>query len=251
MYHCPSCGGLLEVAHDLDALRDRSGAAWMKLFDDRYKVSQWPYGSGVWGKREWVMPELPDELIVNMIRRRLEESRDGHGFVLDGFPRTAPQAKALQELLTQLDSPIDLVAVLEHAGRDQRAERPDPQEPHRRVAGGRHGERPEREREAARDVQERRQEAQRPGHVRAGDGARDVQVGARLARGRGDREGDGERARDRQREREADDLGGPLLGQDGTDAPGDPGGGRRLRRRRFPAPPSGPRRCGRFRAPAS
>lgn len=56
---------------------------------------------------------VPDELIVNMIRRRLEESRDGHGFVLDGFPRTVPQAKALQELLTQLDSPIDLVAVLE------------------------------------------------------------------------------------------------------------------------------------------
>ncbi len=65
MYHCPTCGGLLEVAHDLDALRERSGAAWMKLFDDRYKISQWPYGSGVWGKREWVMPELPDELVVS------------------------------------------------------------------------------------------------------------------------------------------------------------------------------------------
>ncbi len=65
MYHCPTCGGLLEVAHDLDALRERSGAAWMKLFDDRYKISQWPYGSGVWGKREWVMPERPDELVVS------------------------------------------------------------------------------------------------------------------------------------------------------------------------------------------
>ncbi len=50
----------------MQALRDRSGAAWMKLFDDRYKVSQWPYGSGVWGKREWVMPQLPDDLIVSM-----------------------------------------------------------------------------------------------------------------------------------------------------------------------------------------
>lgn len=56
---------------------------------------------------------VPDELIVNMIRRRLEESRDGQGFVLDGFPRTLPQAKALQELLAQLDTPIDLVAVLD------------------------------------------------------------------------------------------------------------------------------------------
>jgi hypothetical protein len=48
------------------ALRDRSAASWMKLFDERYKGTQWPYGSGVWGKREWVMPLVPDELIVSM-----------------------------------------------------------------------------------------------------------------------------------------------------------------------------------------
>ena len=63
MYRCPTCGGLLEVAHDIDALRDRSAAAWIRLFDERYRVNQWPYGSGVWGKREWVMPSLPDDLI--------------------------------------------------------------------------------------------------------------------------------------------------------------------------------------------
>lgn len=66
IYRCPKCHGLLEVAHDVEALRARSGAAWMKLFDDRYMRSQWPYGSGVWGKREWVMPDMPDELIVSM-----------------------------------------------------------------------------------------------------------------------------------------------------------------------------------------
>ncbi|MGE0325407.1 MAG: threonine synthase [Polyangiaceae bacterium] len=66
MYRCPTCGGLLEVAHDIDALRDRSAAAWIRLFDERYRVNQWPYGSGVWGKREWVMPSLPDDLIVSM-----------------------------------------------------------------------------------------------------------------------------------------------------------------------------------------
>jgi threonine synthase len=38
----------------------------MKLFDDRYRQNAWPYGSGVWGKREWVMPEVDDELIVSM-----------------------------------------------------------------------------------------------------------------------------------------------------------------------------------------
>lgn len=66
VYRCPSCDGLLEVHHDSAALRDRSAAAWMKLFDDRYKRTFWPYGSGVWGKREWVMPMMPDDLIVSM-----------------------------------------------------------------------------------------------------------------------------------------------------------------------------------------
>ena len=33
----------------------------MKLFDERYKRTAWPYGSGVWGKREWVAPEVPDD----------------------------------------------------------------------------------------------------------------------------------------------------------------------------------------------
>src|SRR5690242_14097612 len=66
MYRCPTCNGLLQVVHDTETLRDRSGPSWMKLFDDRYKLNQWPYGSGVWGKREWVMPQLPDEYIVSM-----------------------------------------------------------------------------------------------------------------------------------------------------------------------------------------
>jgi threonine synthase len=65
IYRCPKCDGLLEVHHDIEALRDRSAAAWMKLFDDRYKRTQWPYGSGVWGKREWIAPEVPDEHIVS------------------------------------------------------------------------------------------------------------------------------------------------------------------------------------------
>jgi threonine synthase len=38
----------------------------MKVFEQRYKGTAWPYGSGVWGKREWVMPVVPDDLIVSM-----------------------------------------------------------------------------------------------------------------------------------------------------------------------------------------
>lgn len=66
IYRCPTCSGLLEVAHDLDALRDRSAAAWMRLFDERYKRTTWPYGSSVWGKKEWVCPEIDDNNVVSM-----------------------------------------------------------------------------------------------------------------------------------------------------------------------------------------
>src|SRR5205085_38379 len=66
IYRCPTCHGLLDVSHDLAALKDRSAASWMKLFDERYKRTHWPYGSGVWGKREWVAPEVPDDTIVSM-----------------------------------------------------------------------------------------------------------------------------------------------------------------------------------------
>lgn len=66
VYRCPTCGELLEVAHDLDALRDRSAAAWMRLFDERWMSTRWPYGSGVWGKKEWVAPGVRDEHVVSM-----------------------------------------------------------------------------------------------------------------------------------------------------------------------------------------
>jgi len=66
VYVCPRCGGLLDVEHDIQALRDRSAAGWMKLFDDRIRTNEWPYGSGVWGKKEWVLPTLDNENIVSM-----------------------------------------------------------------------------------------------------------------------------------------------------------------------------------------
>ncbi len=66
LYHCPTCGDLLQVEHDLDALQDRAAAAWIRVFEDRYKRTAWPYGSGVWGKKEWICPELRDENVVSM-----------------------------------------------------------------------------------------------------------------------------------------------------------------------------------------
>ena len=66
LYRCPSCGDLLSVAHDIEALRDRTPHAWKRCFDDRYKRTAWPYGSGVWGKKEWICPEMRDEHVVSM-----------------------------------------------------------------------------------------------------------------------------------------------------------------------------------------
>jgi threonine synthase len=65
IYVCPKCGGLLEVRHDIEALRDRSADEWKQLFDARWMTRKWPYGSGVWGKREWVLPGLAEENIVS------------------------------------------------------------------------------------------------------------------------------------------------------------------------------------------
>jgi threonine synthase len=65
IYRCPTCGDLLDVTHDLPALQRRSAAAWMQLFDDRYRRNVFPFGSGVWGKKEWVVPFIDDENIVS------------------------------------------------------------------------------------------------------------------------------------------------------------------------------------------
>ena len=45
---------------------------------------------------------VPDEVTINMVRDRLAEPDAGDGFLLDGFPRTVPQAAALDKLLADL-----------------------------------------------------------------------------------------------------------------------------------------------------
>ena len=65
VYHCEDCGGLLDVEHDVEGLKDRSAAAWMQLFDGRTRSNEWPYGSGVWGKKEWICPQLDNESVVS------------------------------------------------------------------------------------------------------------------------------------------------------------------------------------------
>jgi len=59
-------GALLEVVHDMDELRKVSADEWKRLFRGRGHASGWPYGSGVWGKKEWVLPELDNDNVVSM-----------------------------------------------------------------------------------------------------------------------------------------------------------------------------------------
>ncbi len=66
VYRCEDCGGLLNVEHDLEALKDHSAEEWKQIFDRRARSNEWPYGSGVWGKKEWVCPQIDDENIISM-----------------------------------------------------------------------------------------------------------------------------------------------------------------------------------------
>ncbi|MEL7053747.1 MAG: pyridoxal-phosphate dependent enzyme, partial [Cyanobacteria bacterium J06588_5] len=66
IYTCPSCGSLLEVHHDREPLKKRTPQQWKDLFVSRVSTTEWPYGSGVWGMREWVIPSLVDDNVVSM-----------------------------------------------------------------------------------------------------------------------------------------------------------------------------------------
>ncbi len=50
---------------------------------------------------------VPDEVTINMVRDRLAEPDASEGFLLDGFPRTTPQAAALDKLLADLGTALD------------------------------------------------------------------------------------------------------------------------------------------------
>ncbi len=59
-------GGLLQVVHDTDELRKTGPDAWKQIFQARAQTTVWPYGSGVWGYKEWVLPEIDNDNVVSM-----------------------------------------------------------------------------------------------------------------------------------------------------------------------------------------
>ena len=56
---------------------------------------------------------VPDELIVDIVRRRLPEAEEGAGVLLDGFPRTVAQARALDAMLSDEGHRVDFVIALD------------------------------------------------------------------------------------------------------------------------------------------
>ncbi|ADH85136.1 adenylate kinase [Desulfurivibrio alkaliphilus] len=52
---------------------------------------------------------VPDSLIMGIMEKRLQQPDCAKGFLLDGFPRTIPQAEALKELLNKLGITLDMV----------------------------------------------------------------------------------------------------------------------------------------------
>ena len=66
IYRCEVCNGLLEVQHDIQQLKKKDAKSWIDLFDERYMRTNFPYGSGVWGKKELVCPNVDDENVVSM-----------------------------------------------------------------------------------------------------------------------------------------------------------------------------------------
>ena len=56
---------------------------------------------------------VPDEVVVGMVRNFMKEHSSSKGFIFDGFPRTTPQAEALDNLLAEFGAKIDIVLGLE------------------------------------------------------------------------------------------------------------------------------------------
>ncbi|KAA3436594.1 adenylate kinase [Rufibacter hautae] len=56
---------------------------------------------------------VPDEVVIGMIESKIADNRDAAGFIFDGFPRTVPQAEALDVLLSKYDQSISCMIALQ------------------------------------------------------------------------------------------------------------------------------------------
>jgi adenylate kinase len=106
----PGAGKGTQAKH----LEERHGLAQLSTGDMlRAEVAQ---GTPIGRQADDIMKAgqlVPDSLIIEMIRKRLERNDDRMGVVLDGFPRTVAQAEALDRLLKEKGLSLDHVVSLE------------------------------------------------------------------------------------------------------------------------------------------
>ncbi|HBF87159.1 MAG TPA: adenylate kinase [Bacteroidales bacterium] len=56
---------------------------------------------------------VPDSVVISMISEKIDENKTAKGFIFDGFPRTTPQAEALDKLLAEKGTEINVMLALE------------------------------------------------------------------------------------------------------------------------------------------
>lgn len=61
---------------------------------------------------------VPDEVVIGLVKERMTKPDTDKGFMLDGFPRTVPQAEELDKVLADLNKPIDHVISIEVANEE-------------------------------------------------------------------------------------------------------------------------------------
>ena len=68
LYRCSKagCDGLLDIKHNLRALKRNSSQQWQSHLENRLKKTSLPFSSGVWSQKEWVLPQIKDEHIVSL-----------------------------------------------------------------------------------------------------------------------------------------------------------------------------------------
>lgn len=55
---------------------------------------------------------VPDKVVIDMVEDKLKQSNNSGGIIFDGFPRTVPQAEALDQLLGSISAPIKVLVEL-------------------------------------------------------------------------------------------------------------------------------------------
>ena len=58
---------------------------------------------------------VPDDVIIDMVKERLSQGDVDKGFLMDGFPRTVPQAEALDKILNGVERPLDATLLIKVA----------------------------------------------------------------------------------------------------------------------------------------